>query len=233
MTNPSYYQQFQDFSLKDLNSRLNLACEKGWIEEVNYLLTSLDLLIRPSINHTSGDPLQTACKYGKLEVVKYLLTSPNLNEHANLHIKDDIALGLACKHGHLEIVHYLITSNELKEHADISAGNYRPIAYACHGGHLNVIQYLLASKDLKEKSNIHLDCDMIFRILVEKRDTEALKHIIFDLNIDITDTISECLEYVVEPFKSEVKKMFELRDLNSNLKNNLSINQIDSKRIKL
>jgi hypothetical protein len=63
MTNPSYYQQFQDFSLKDLNSRLNLACEKGWIEEVNYLLTSLDLLISPKIKKKTGDTLQKASKY--------------------------------------------------------------------------------------------------------------------------------------------------------------------------
>jgi ankyrin repeat protein len=232
MKYPEYYEQFKDCSYLELNSRLCLACEKGWLEEISYLLTSSDLPINASLNYDNGLPLTSASKKGKLEIIKFLLTSPNLKNHANIHSKNDMALSLACKYGHLETVNYLLTSPDLKEHANISANNYEPIAYACQGGHLNILKYLLTSKKL-EKFDIHLDEDLIFRTLIEKQNIEALSYIIFDLNIEFTEVMKQCLEYINSPIKNEINKIFELRNLNKDLINDLSINTNSSKRNKV
>lgn len=232
MSKPSYYEQFLDFSQADLNSRLNLACEKGWIEEVIYLLTSDELLLHSYINN-EGYPLKKACQFGHLEIVKYLLTSPDLKEHANIIVKDNMALNLACQNGHLDVVKYLLTSQDLKIQADISSENYCAVSYACRGGHLKIIKYLLTTTDLKEPLDIHVELDLIFRQLTEKRNFEALKYIIFELNINKTEMIDELLRYVVEPAKEQINKMFELRDLNQNLANELPLNNSQSKKVKL
>jgi hypothetical protein len=91
---------------------------------------------------------------------------------------------------------------------------------------------LLTSNDL-DKFDVHLDQDLIFRILSEKQHTKALRYIIFELNIDFTDIMKECLEYMTSPMKMEISKMFELRNLKQDLNNELSNEHHTAKRNKV
>lgn len=90
-----------------------LACANGYLDIVQYLLTSKDLKKHSRINEQDKndcDALTHACKYGHLDVVRYLLTSHELSEHAKIYQKDTKwnPLMWACYYEQEEIIFYLI-----------------------------------------------------------------------------------------------------------------------------
>jgi ankyrin repeat protein len=166
----SYYEEFKDKSVPELNTTLIKACLDGEFEKVKYLLTSPELKLHAQAQCHDGDydlsfPLKQAAFNGNFEIVKYLLTSSDLKEHADIHFENDDAFYMACIRGHLDIVTYMLTSPELKEHADITiAGGGDPLCGPCIHGHLEVLDYLLTSQELKKHADITIHDDAPLRM---------------------------------------------------------------------
>lgn len=222
---------------KDLNidincfdgSFLHAAAKSGHIKILQYLLTSETLKEHIDIHSAQGLALKNACENGHLEVVKYLLTSPELTEHARINEDNCLAFKNACEKNHFEIIKYLLTSQDLKENLDLSK-NENVIIIAADNDNINLARYLLTSKDLNGQINIHYAEDSIFRSTVQNNQINFLQFLIFEMNIEKTESIKKFLN---ESANKEVDRLFELRDLNNRLEDNLEIKNINNKKLKL
>ena len=111
-------------STTDNNSGINIACGKGQLDVVKYLLSSNEL-------KEQGLPLATmefnhegwwwAIEGGHLDVIQYLMTSPDLKKHIDIHKDQDKAFRLACERNQLEIIQYFIFEQLIPKTSDIKA----------------------------------------------------------------------------------------------------------------
>lgn len=85
-----------------------MACKKGYLEVVRYVLTSEELTEHCDIHSQVDLGFRKACEFGQLSIVQYLTTSSELKEHANVYAKDNIALTLAKTNGNQELQKYLL-----------------------------------------------------------------------------------------------------------------------------
>ena len=114
-------EQYQHLNKNELKNELLYACRYGYLDIVQYLLTSPDLKKHVDIHcktPSGWDALIFACINGHLDIAQYLLTSPELKEHANIYHKNndgDNALMFACINGHLNIIQYLIIDMNMKK----------------------------------------------------------------------------------------------------------------------
>jgi ankyrin repeat protein len=224
---------YSKYTKNHINEALLNACVDGDLDKVKFLLTSPELKHNADINYNDNAALHQACEHNQLHIMQYLLTSPELKKHADIHSKDDWTLTIACNEGHFDIVKYLLTSSDLKEHSHFNVDQLR---YALHIGEFDIVDYLLNSPDLKENASIHMGKDNIFREASEFGNKETLHYLIHELNIDRNDAINSYLE---EPggrtsnLKAEAKNMFQLRELNKELNDNLHENNESKKKPKI
>lgn len=187
----------------------------------------------------SQHQLDAAFKYhsenGELEIVKYLLTSPDLKNNANIHAGDDAALSSACLKGRLDVVEYLLTSPNLKEHANLEAYGSRPFVWACIGKQFAVVDYLMNSPDLKQHPTKEAISKGFIAVFDNSSQLDMVRHLIVDANIEMTNSIKLHLWTNRESSKyAEVKSMFDTRDFNNQLQEELGTNKpTSSKRNKL
>jgi hypothetical protein len=102
---------------------------------------------------------------------------------------------------------------------------------------LEHIKYLLTSSELKSHANVHVGNDSLFKgMLINVYDDIALKvikYLIFDYKIDKTPAIEKALNNNESKIAEKVRKMFEMRDLHSDLSIELTNEKVSSKKIKL
>ena len=173
-----------------------------------------------------NDEFVEACRNDELEKVKYLLTSPDLNIHAY----DDKGFRLACRNGHLDVVKYLLTSPDLKEHADIHAQKDWGFKLACEKGNLELVKYLLNSPDLKEHADIHADDDEGFKFACDNWHIKVVYFYIFDMNFQLSIVTKGWINLMDN--KDEILILFDKRDFERQLQNNLKVKIQDEKPVK-
>lgn len=214
------------------NTAFENACTNGDLKKVRHLLTSPKLKVQAEIHYNNDFGFRAACDKGHLDVIKYLLTSPELKEHANIHAESNEGFNGACAYGHLEVVKYLLTSPDLKNKVqlDKSSANLA-LGLATVQGRLEIVKYLIESPELKEYVNIHASKDRNFRNASVQNHLDIVQYFIFDLNFRQSKPIKEHL--IAYP-NEEVTKMFELRELNKQLGQELnSTPRAATKKIKI
>ena len=177
-----------------------------------------------------NDEFRWACENGEFENVKYLLTSPDLKENADIHADDDWGFIFACQNGHLDIVKYLLTSPDLKEHADIHAEDDLGFIYACSKGNLDIVKYLLTSPELKDHANIHADDCAGFRLACHSNHLAVIKFQVFDMNLQLSFEVKRIINSLSN--KDEIFNLFDKRDFERKLQNNLKVKVQEEKPVK-
>lgn len=227
--------KYDDYSITNLHTAIAMAITKGSLDDIKYIFTSPFVKNKHEINiHLNKETfLEEACTYGHLEIVKYLLTSTDLKEHSDITANSHYCFQQACQNGHLEIVKYMATSPELKIHSDILAANNSALQNACCKNHTEIVKYLLTSPDLK----VHPGMDDFtlrdhgsFKLASINNSLDVLQYLIFDYYIEKTDY----LKFIMENYpNSEVEKMFKLRDIHDELKQELLTDNSQPKKLKL
>ena len=207
-----------------LNTALKTACEMNDFEMVEYLLTSNDLKIKPDIevgsilNH-NNQPLISAAKNGNLKIVRFLLESEKLKNKAYIHACNDEALLSAMKNNHIEVIKYFLNRKYLKPTIFHSA--YTNLYQCAKTSANDVIIYLLENKEkYLDKANIKnfQDCEYNLLFNIKKENSELLKYILIDYNIQITEKMNEKLN---DNNFEYIESILSKRDLILNLEKKL------------
>ena len=104
------------------------------------------------------------------------------------------------------------------------------LIYACLLGDLEIVGYLLTSPDLKDHADIHFNNDCALASACTYGHVEIIKYLIFDYQIEKTKDIEN---YLVENEKEEILNLFEKREFEEKLQNELRDVNIASNKIKL
>jgi hypothetical protein len=206
---------------------LGKAAYKGNLEIVKVLLESPNTPKGFFIHKDNA--LRQACENGQLHIVKYFIeTYPSFLKETDrkLHYCGCVA----AKWGHTNVLDYLFSLNHPDFNPDILNGGSL-LCYACVTGELKSLKYLFSKPGVKEHLNIHCEEDLPFRHVLGSANLNAIKYLIFDLNINKTNHITEFLDKscepvgtIVNPFAVQTQEWFEVRDLKQTLDNELNSN---------
>lgn len=217
---------------ESLNSALQYACMYGHLNIVKYLLTSPNLKLKPNIHANCDDALFHACSSGYLDIVEYLLDSPELTEHSSILPR---FLPITAKHGNLDIVKYLFNHSNGSIKEQLYSNINVAFVDACESGQLDIVKFLLNSNELSKNADLHYNKDSAFESAFYYHQTNVLEYLILDLYIEKNDNINTFLNSASNhQLVSIVNKLFNLRELNKELNEDLIKNDInDVKRIKI
>jgi hypothetical protein len=165
------------------------------------------------------------CRKGDLEAVKYMLTSPDLQLRPDFtHIEEDRYDGLttAAANGHLHVVEYLLFSPELENHDCFPPFLFDYLRLICDGGHYHVADYLREKKVFRPVHVFH-------EVHYFATDIDALSHyLIFNCDIKTVPEVQKIIDR-----SPEIAKLFDIRDLNKELREELVVSDSITKKIKL
>ena len=119
----------------------HVACEKGHVELVEYLLT-LKQIAHNKPSHTGGTPFYMSCQNGHKKVVSVLLADPRIDPNCPRN-GGTTPFFIACQKGQVEVVSLLLADPRIDPN---EAKNTRttPFYIACESGHKEVVSLLLA-----------------------------------------------------------------------------------------
>jgi ankyrin repeat protein len=223
-----------DFTYRTLGA----AASNGNLEVVKLLVESPNSP-KGFFIHKDNALLQ-ACENGKLKVVKYLInTYPSFLKKRDkkfLHYCGCVA----AKWGHTKVLDYLFSLNHPDFNPEILKGGSL-LCYACITGNLESLKYLFSKPGVMEHINIHCERDLPFKHVLGSADLNAIKYLIFDLNINKTNYITELLDKsckpvgtIVNPFAVQAQEWFKVRDFKQTLDNELNHQNIfEKKKLKI
>lgn len=145
----------------------------------------------------------------------------------------DAQLDMAVKMGDFEAVQHLLASPKLKKHANLRSREDYPLREASLRGDVAIVKYILTSPELTDRPDIHTQHDVAFRSAFINERIKLIEYFIYDLDIEKNDTISEFLNFQNSDFADKVKKLFEKRELNKSLNNDLKVQPTNSKKNKV
>ena len=137
------------------NSSILIACQKGHLEIVKFLVRTQDIDINES-NSYGFTPLFLSAGKGHIEVVKFLLTVPNID--INLWTQGEVTpFSNACENGHVAIVKLLagLPNIELNIPDDEERTGF---TMACINNHLEIVQFLSTLNGIQISSQDFYRC---------------------------------------------------------------------------
>ncbi|XP_071084298.1 ankyrin repeat domain-containing protein 50-like isoform X1 [Haliotis cracherodii] len=164
---------------EDGDNILHLACMRGHLETVKYVL-SLHVVDINSRGQGSRTPVMRAAAGGHIDVVELLASK---GADVSMVDKDsDNILHYACMRGHLETVKFVLSLNVV----DINSrgqGRTTPVMRAAAGGHRDVVE-LLMSKGA-DVSLVDKDGDNILHLACMRGHLETVRFVLSQNVVDI------------------------------------------------
>lgn len=185
------------------------ACGQGDIEQIQYLLTSPDLLINASIHDLSrmgSEAPIVACENDKIDTLKYLYFSPTLKYHACFNVFNNKKQNLptvAFFESKSETIIELLTNNQFKNKFDLTHLDI---------DNLNILQH----------ASLHNEIDIA-------------KILILELNMNCDKYTRDWLQGNNPQNQSyvEILELIEKRDLYQKIDADLNISKIPSMKMKI
>ena len=218
-----------------------ILCEKGDLSGIQLLLENYP---ETDIFVGNNHGLIQAVKRNYIEVVDYLLNNTELANSTNIYNEQGVYL-VACDNGNNALIeklfsHWLSHKDLQKIHPYIWEYGFSS-AYT----HANesTMRFFLENPIMIPYINIHLEEDNCFITLYQLERKDLLEMLIIDFNLEKTQAITDFLNnpnrvknqfgHLYKIDKGELKDLFEKRDFNNQLKNNLPEKNIKYKSRKI
>lgn len=178
---------YKNLNLHDLNNEFLVACSKGDLKLIKYLLTSPELEQHAEIRCDNSDCIQLATKYGHLEVLKYLLTSSELKIYPDVHSKNTSVFRVACEYGQLDILKYFLFDPSICSKFKLEKYSYEAIIRGIYYNNLTLVDYILNEPEIT-KHNFDYNKGKILEAACECGRLDILKYLVdlpaFNKNLD-------------------------------------------------
>ena len=135
----------------------------------------------------------------------------------------------SCENGDMCAIRKILNAKYI-DRADIHADNDKGLRLACANGHLELVKYLLTSPDLKEHADIHADDDEGFKFACDNWHIKVVYFYIFDMNFQLSIVTKGWINLMDN--KDEILILFDKRDFERQLQNNLKVKIQDEKPVK-
>lgn len=155
----------------------------------------------------------------------------------------------ACQQNFQEEAKYLLTSPDLAYKADINFTNGSGLVWVCRNENFNLMKFFLTSEELNQHANVHAQNDKVFTYSLNQEELgnkfyrKVLEYLVNEYKMDMTPEIENLLDfnlyqrrYIDEERKewlTNIKKTLEDNTLHLNLQENLSINEKNTKKLKV
>ncbi len=177
--------------INNIDQKFIAACRKNNLNEVKYLLTSPQLLIKADIHTEMNLALFIASCSNYVELAEYLLVSPELEKHIDIDVSNGHTLYMACCHGNLEMTKFLLTSPKLNIHAKLTE---KDISISCINNQIHILIYLNSIVDLNEHVGVRT-----IKSLIDTKNIKLINFLINDCNIKKTADIES---FLVNPYEA-------------------------------
>ncbi len=104
---------------------------------------------------------------------------------------------------------------------------------ACALGNLDSIKNFLTSPDLKEHGDLNYDNGVALEFLFMNEHLHVFEYLIFDYKLEKTKVLERLMEIHQDAFSEKIQKMFQIRDVNVELTEELPSKNNDEKRLKI
>jgi ankyrin repeat protein len=219
INNESYKQYLQ--------ASLFQSIQTGYLEAVDYLLTSSELSEHPNLLSVEN-PLKVSARKGYLEIFKYF--TENFDKYYPESQLDVVYFGLisdASEHGQLNIVEFIVNHPDVKNSRNLSKFEMHSTQWACLRGHLNIVEFYFP------KGTDKIFDDNLFLNAVSNSHLDIVKYCIFDLKIPFSEHLNEAFMLYNDEQSNQAKEFFKIRELNTELEKELSSATINQKKIKI
>lgn len=197
-------------SPKTVRLLLELACKHNNLDLLAHLVNTPQLQ-----QHADMDlALCLYCLKNKgdksLQYTRELFSS-RFSKNPDPNCYNGTPLSNSCNMGNFDLVKFLTQSPSLQVHAN--PNNTQAVANSCAKGDWDIVEYLLKSPEIKEHPNVLEDPDKIFKAAfntfasIERN--KFIKFLIFELKIEKSPAIIECL---AQKFDARIDEMFKQRD---------------------
>lgn len=208
------------------------ACQQGDLKTVDELFTKKKLRINPMPIQSI---LTSMAMYNQVKILNYLLHSRNTKEFQQSIKSLDPILESASIHGNKETVFYLLTLSSSPVYSISLNKENIALDYLSQLLHFEVIDLLIKSPLFKEKIDLHTNDDILFVQAFNNKKDDLLDYLIFERQLEKTSEINNFLNNSnlhnqSNPYLNQVKHMFEVRDLNKDLENELKVNHSSNQR---
>jgi hypothetical protein len=213
------------------------AAKNGQLEIVKYLLESyrsrMDKFGWSSSMHNEYyyfNALNHACSSCHINVVEYLIQNVE-NKSSVIPKLSEKIFNTTCFKGNIDIFEYLINSSNITSYHQINVGqSHFELAYG--NNNLELTQLILMNNQYNKNIDVHANNDKAFFTIIGNKDFELLNFLIFNYDIKITPHINSILEEFDND--GQIKKLFELREINKQLNKEISLNkEFNKKKLKL
>jgi len=252
----NFYEEFKDKKKSELNEDFIVACQKGNLDKIDYLINSPELRFNVNPHYQKGIALNIAISHNHIDIIKYLSDPKKIKKTFDIKRYSIAFLTLACKEkdyewleellpitdysvsdltndccmsGNVDMVKYLLNSPTWGKKITIDDGL---LNNACSGGNVELIDYLLKSQ-WKDNFDIHNDYDLPFLNCCEAAEFDTIKYFIFNLHIEKSSYIEEYLNDEPDQFNKDVIELFNKRDLNNSLTEILVENKENKRKNKI
>lgn len=208
---------------------LDIACSNNQIDIIKYFINSTHWEKDFNSYFIISENVREVCKNGNIDIIKYFLNEPKIKDRNQLY---KFTLDAAACCGRLDIVQYIL-ENFIKNPAiQMTLINGKMLNSACDYGNLHIIRYFFDTPELSNNAHRDIQKEDLFQIAHRNDDMEIIQYLIMDLNLKKNKVIKSSLKSKPSP---EIEKMFESRDLNQSLKQELDNSSIGtvSKKPKL
>lgn len=162
---------------------LSVACQRGHLEVVRFLLGSPDL--KPDVNRRGETPFGIACQGGHVEIIKLLMA----DERVDVNYEDGdkwTPFMYACRDGLVELVKLLLTERRIE--ADHQGNNFETgLSLASQDGHVEIVKILLATDRIHVNQVTDLN-QSPFHLACQQGHSEVVKIFLADERVDLETT---------------------------------------------
>jgi hypothetical protein len=213
---------------------LLLCIQHGNLKMLKYLTTSPKLEKHFDLSQDPNRFFNQACHSRHIHIIDYLLNSPEIKSYAHLKAFYSAGSNIAATNGDLKTLKYFRELPNVNQTIDeIQSSNSYIIDVACESNYFDIVQYIFdKSKIDNYKDNLN-DFEKPFVRSIHKMHLDIVKFFIFDLNMPKTDIIKETIRYLPIEIRDDIENCFQIRDVNTQLSDELPINDNFSKNKKL
>ena len=167
------------------DSAVSIACEKGHLEIVKYLLPKSRVDINLRYGRSENTLLLKASKTGNSEIVKYLLENYADVDVDLLNDDGDSAVSIECGRGQLEIAKCLLQKSRVDINVRYGKSKNTLLLKAREGGNLEIVKYLLENHADINVDLLNDDGDSCVSKACEKGPLEIIKCLLPKSRVDI------------------------------------------------